>query len=54
MAAVEIRQLHQSGSIVAYTHAFVEKTVPVTKDSADGYLAHEIMSTGLALAAIFD
>lgn len=49
-----IRQFLQAGSIVAYTHALAEKAVSVTKDSVDGYLARVIMTTGLALASIFD
>lgn len=49
-----IRQFLQSDSIFAYTHALAEKAGSVTKDTADGYLAREIMCTGLALASIFD
>lgn len=49
-----IRQLMKASSILAYTNAMADKAGSISKDSADGYLARKIMSTGLVLASPFD
>lgn len=49
VAPAAIRQFMQAGSVVAHTNLLAAKARSISADSADGYLAREIMSTGLAL-----
>lgn len=54
VAPTEIRRFLQAGSIIAYTRGLADKAGSANKDSADGYLAREILTTGLALVNVFD
>lgn len=54
VAPSAIRHFLLSGSIVAFTHNLAERAGPTSRDTADGYLAREILCTGMTLAAMFD
>lgn len=52
VAPTSIRHFLQLDLIVGYTKDLAERAGPVNKDYADGYLAREILLTGMTLAAI--
>lgn len=54
VAPTEIRRFLQAGSVLAYTRLLADKAGAVNKDCADGYMAREIMTMGLTLAALLD
>lgn len=54
VAATEIRRFLQAGSIIAYTNGLAENAGPLNKDSAEGYLARDILTTGLSLVNLLE
>lgn len=50
----EIRNFLQSGSIVSYTRQLAGKAGPINKDSANGYMARDAMTTGLTMVTLME